>query len=245
MYREKKILCVIPARKGSKRIKWKNIVPLAGSPMLEYTVKCALNSKYIDRVIVSTDSYYIKKLAKKMGADTPFIRPKNLATDDAKTIDVLLHAVKYCEEFEKEKYDYLVLLQNTSPLRKSWQVDEAIEKIVSSTLDSLVSISEVREHPVLMKILSNNKKLIPLLNNLKKNKFRSIYRINGAIFINKIDKNFNSDTILTNNQLPYIMKRETSIDIDTIEDIKVAEYYLGVENKKNQKYILKGEVWRS
>lgn len=97
-----------------------------------------------------------------------------------------------------------------------------------------------------MKILSNNKKLIPLLNNLKKNKFRSIYRINGAIFINKIDKNFNSDTILTNNQLPYIMKRETSIDIDTIEDIKVAEYYLGVEKmKKNQKYILKGEVWRS
>ena len=137
----------------------------------------------------------------------------------------------------------MVLLQNTSPLRKSWQVDEAIQKIVSSTLDSLVSISEVREHPVLMKILSNNKKLIPLLNNLKKNKFRSIYRINGAIFINKIDKNFNSDTILTNNQLPYIMKRETSIDIDTIEDIKVAEYYLGVEKmKKNQKYILKGEV---
>ena len=158
MYKEKKILCIIPARKGSKRIKWKNIVPLAEKPLLEYTINCAINSKYIDRVVVSTDSYYIKDLAKKMGADTPFLRPKNLATDDAKTIDVLLHALKYCEEVEKEKYDYLVLLQNTSPLRKSWQVDDAIEKIVSSTLNSLISLSEVREHPTLMKKLSNDKK---------------------------------------------------------------------------------------
>ncbi|MDC7954281.1 acylneuraminate cytidylyltransferase family protein [Fusobacterium simiae] len=232
MYNDKKILCIIPARKGSKRIKWKNIVPLAGKPLLEYTINCAINSKYIDRVIVSTDSYFIKDLAKKMGADTPFLRPKNLATDDARTIDVLLHTIKYCEEFENEKYDYLVLLQNTSPLRKSWQVDEAIEKIVSSSLNSLISISEVKEHPALMKILFNEEKLLPLLSTLKKREFKNIYRINGAIFINKIDKNFNSNTILTNNQLPYIMDRKTSIDIDTIEDVKIAEYYLGVENEK-------------
>lgn len=233
MYKGKKILCVIPARKGSKRIKWKNIISLASRPLLEYTINCAMNSKYIDRVIVSTDSYFIKDLAKKMGADTPFLRPKNLATDDARTIDVLLHTIKYCEEIENEEYDYLVLLQNTSPLRKSWQVDEAIEKIVSSSLSSLISISEVRERPILMKKLSaNNKKLTPLLNDLKNNEYKSIYRINGAIFINKIDKNFNSNTILAYNQLPYIMDRKTSIDIDTIEDIKIAEYYLGVEDEK-------------
>ena len=240
MYKEKKILCIIPARKGSKRIKWKNIVPLAERPLLEYTINCAVNSKYIDRVVVSTDSYYIKDLAKKMGADTPFLRPKNLATDDAKTIDVLLHALKYCEEVEKEKYDYLVLLQNTSPLRKSWQVDDAIEKIVLSTLNSLISLSEVREHPTLMKKLSNDKRISPLLNNSKKNDYGCIYRINGAIFINKINKNFNSDTILTNNQLPYIMNRETSVDIDTIEDIKIAEYYLGVEKQKKLEINFKG-----
>ena len=240
MYKGKKILCVIPVRKGSKRIKWKNIVSLAEKPLLEYTVDCAKNSKYIDRVIVSTDSYFIKSLAKKMGVDVPFIRPKNLATDNAKTIDVLLHTLRYCKEFENEKYDYLVLLQNTSPLRKSWQVDDAIKKVVSSTLNSLISISEVREHPTLMKVFFNNKKLIPLLSTLKDNKFKDVYRINGAIFINKIDENFNSDTILTNNQLPYIMDRETSIDIDTIEDIKIAEYYLGIKNKERIEENFKG-----
>lgn len=230
MYKEKKILCVIPARKGSKRIKWKNIILLAEKPLLEYTIECAKNSLYIDRIIVSTDSYFIKKLAQKNGADVPFIRPKILATDEAKSIDVLLHTIQYCETVENQTYDYIVLLQNTSPLRQAWQVDEAIEKLVIDESDSLVSISELKEKPVLMRKFCDNKNIIPIFN---ENEIGSvIYRVNGAIYINRINKNLNKDTILADNSLAYIMDKKTSVDIDNIEDIKIAEYYLSIEENK-------------
>ena len=226
MYKEKKFLCVIPARKGSKRIKWKNIVPLAGKPLLEYTIECAKKSIYVDRVIVSTDSYFIKKLAQQNGVDVPFLRPRNLATDEAKTIDVLLHTIEYCENIENQKYDYIVLLQNTSPLRKTWQVDEAIEKIVNNDFESLVSISALKVRPELMRKFYDDKNIIPIF----KETGNLLYRVNGAIYINKINKNLNKNTILANNNLAYIMDKKTSVDIDTIEDIEIAEYYL--ETKK-------------
>ena len=228
MYKEKKFLCVIPARKGSKRIKWKNIVPLAGKPLLEYTIECAKKSIYVDRVIVSTDSYFIKKLAQQNGVDVPFLRPRNLATDEAKTIDVLLHTIEYCENIENQKYDYIVLLQNTSPLRKTWQVDEAIEKIVNNDFESLVSISALKVRPELMRKFYDDKNIISIFN--EKETGNLLYRVNGAIYINKINKNLNKNTILANNNLAYIMDKKTSVDIDTIEDIEIAEYYL--ETKK-------------
>lgn len=228
MYKEKRFLCVIPARKGSKRIKWKNIVPLAGRPLLEYTIECAKNSLYIDRVIVSTDSYFIKKLAQQNGVDVPFIRPKILATDEAKTIDVLLHAIEYCKNIENQTYDYVVLLQNTSPLRKTWQVDEAIEKIVNNLSDSLVSISALKIRAELMRKFYDDKNVTPIFNEEEIGNL--IYRVNGAIYINRINKNLNKNTILANNNLAYIMDKKTSVDIDTIEDIEMAEYYL--ETKK-------------
>lgn len=228
MYKEKRFLCVIPARKGSKRIKWKNIVPLAGKPLLEYTIECAKKSLYIDRVIVSTDSYFIKKLAQQNGVDVPFIRPKILATDEAKTIDVLLHTIEYCKNIENQTYDYVVLLQNTSPLRKTWQVDEAIEKIVNNLSDSLVSISALKIRAELMRKFYDDKNITPIFN--KEEIGNLIYRVNGAIYINRINKNLNKNTILANNNLAYIMDKKTSVDIDTIEDIEMAEYYL--ETKK-------------
>lgn len=228
MYKEKRFLCVIPARKGSKRIKWKNIVPLAGRPLLEYTIECAKKSLYIDRVIVSTDSYFIKKLAQQNGVDVPFIRPKILATDEAKTIDVLLHTIEYCKNIENQTYDYVVLLQNTSPLRKTWQVDEAIEKIVNNLSDSLVSISALKIRAELMRKFYDDKNITPIFN--KEEIGNLIYRVNGAIYINRINKNLNKNTILANNNLAYIMDKKTSVDIDTIEDIEMAEYYL--ETKK-------------
>jgi acylneuraminate cytidylyltransferase len=228
MYKEKRFLCVIPARKGSKRIKWKNILPLAGRPLLEYTIECAKKSLYIDRVIVSTDSYFIKKLAQQNGVDVPFIRPKILATDEAKTIDVLLHTIEYCKNIENQTYDYVVLLQNTSPLRKTWQVDEAIEKIVNNLSDSLVSISALKIRAELMRKFYDDKNITPIFN--KEEIGNLIYRVNGAIYINRINKNLNKNTILANNNLAYIMDKKTSVDIDTIEDIEMAEYYL--ETKK-------------
>ena len=127
MYKQKKILAIIPARGGSKAIPKKNIIDLLGKPLLYYSVKSAKESKYIDKVIVSTDDDEIAEIGKKLGADVPFLRPEEISGDKAKSIDAFIHAIKELEKLE-EKYDYILLLQNTSPLRQSWHIDEAIEK---------------------------------------------------------------------------------------------------------------------
>src|SRR5690606_12646538 len=126
MYRDRRFLAVIPARGGSKGIPNKNIVDVNGKPLIQYTVEAALNSKYLDRIIVSTDSLEIAKVAKACGAEVPFLRPAELATDTSKTIEALLHAVREIST-SNLRYDYLVLLQPTQPLRQSFHIDEAVE----------------------------------------------------------------------------------------------------------------------
>ena len=127
MYKNKRILALIPARGGSKGIKDKNIIELCGKPLIAYSIDAAKNSKYIDDILVSTDSEKIAEVAKKYGARVPFLRPYELATDTSTTLDVVLHAIDYVNKEEK-KYDTLILLQPTAPLRKTEDIDSAIEK---------------------------------------------------------------------------------------------------------------------
>ena len=122
------ILAVIPARGGSKGIPGKNIVPFAGKPLICYTVEAALKSKYLKRVIVSTDDNEIAKVAKDCGAEVPFLRPSNLSQDDTSSVSVLKHAVKFIEESEGSLFDFVVLLQPTSPLRDEKTIDLASRK---------------------------------------------------------------------------------------------------------------------
>ena len=156
MYKNKKILAVIPARGGSKGVPRKNIIEIGGHPLIKYTIDCGKNSKYLDRVVISTEDLLIKKVAEENGGDVPFLRPKELAEDTSKTIDCIVHAVDTLKSMGEE-YDYVMVLQNTVPLRKSWHIDEAIEMIVNSNERSLVSISEVDEHPILMRTLNEDK----------------------------------------------------------------------------------------
>ena len=153
MYKDKTFLVIIPARGGSKGIPNKNIIEVEGKPLIKYTIDAALDSKYIDRVVVSTDSKEIARVSVDSGADVPFLRPDELSIDTAKTIDALIHAVNTLQEYGNT-YDYLVLLQPTQPLRQSFHIDEAIEKIVEKNKDSLVSISPVQEHPILMRTIN-------------------------------------------------------------------------------------------
>ena len=142
MYNGKTFLGIIPARGGSKGIPQKNIRVVNGKPLIQYTIEEAKNSKYLDRVIISTDDQDIEKVSVSVGGEVPFLRPKEFATDEAKTIDVLIHAVT---ELRKQgfSYDYLVLLQPTQPLRKSWHIDNAIKKIVDNNEESLVDRKSV------------------------------------------------------------------------------------------------------
>lgn len=228
MYKGKKILAIIPARGGSKGIPSKNIIEIYGKPLIQYSIESANSSKYIDRTIISTDDLKIKEVAEQCGGDVPFLRPEELAQDTSKTIDCLVHGIEWLKNIGEE-YDYLVLLQNTVPLRKGYHIDEAIEKLIDSDERSLVSITEVEENPVLMRTLNEDgtvKNMLNVSSTIRRQDFPKFYRVDGAIYIQKLDEEFNLNTSLNDGKLAYIMKEEYSVDIDTYLDIKKIEYYL-------------------
>jgi len=225
MYKDKHFIAIIPARGGSKGIPNKNIVEVVGKPLIAYTIETALQSKYLDRVVVSTDSEKIACISKDWGADVPFLRPSHLATDNAKTIDTIIHTLEQVEE----KYDYVMLLQPTQPLRRVKHIDEAIEQIVEKNQHSLVSISPVKQHPILMRKIDENGRAISLLgenSTVRRQDFREVYIVDGTIYINKIDENLTSETSLNDNEYVYYTN-DNSIDIDTFDDLEILTKFLG------------------
>ena len=227
MYLKKKILALIPARGGSKGIKNKNITLLNEKPLIAYTVEAAVKSKYIDKVVVSTDSIKIAETAKEYGACIPFIRPIELAQDSSKTIDVVIHAIG--ELNKNGDYDCLILLQPTQPLRNEKDIDGALEEYFKKGEKSLVSISEVNDHPLLIRHIDSTgdlKKLLNVSSTCRRQDMPKYYRVNGAIYINKI-LDINNNTSFNDNEIPYIMPQERSVDIDEPIDMVIAEYYLG------------------
>ncbi|MFJ7732320.1 cytidylyltransferase domain-containing protein [Lysinibacillus sp. NPDC097231] len=226
MYKGKRFIAVIPARGGSKGIPNKNIIEVADKPLISYTIEAALKSMYLDRIIVSTDSERIAEISRGSGADVPFLRPEELATDESRTIDTLIHVIKNLPE----NYDYVVLLQPTQPLRKTIHIDKAIEQIIDKNQQSLVSVSMVKQHPILMRTIDKNGTLQPILNEnstVRRQDFKPIYIVDGSIYINKIDENFTSKTSLNDNLCAYLNK-DLIIDIDNAYDLrKFREYVSG------------------
>ncbi|MEH7503782.1 acylneuraminate cytidylyltransferase family protein [Neobacillus drentensis] len=223
MYKGKTFLVIIPARGGSKGIPNKNIIDVEGKPLIKYTIDAAIESKYVDRIVVSTDSEVIAKVSVESGAEVPFLRPAALSTDSAKTIDALIHAVNTLKE-QGSTYDYLVLLQPTQPLRQSYHIDEAIEKIVEIGTDSLVSLSPVHEHPILMRTINKQGMVSNLLktsSTVRRQDFPDYYKVNGSIYINKINEKFDENLSLNDNKLSYIMEEKYDIDIDEPFDLEV------------------------
>ncbi|WP_297407496.1 acylneuraminate cytidylyltransferase family protein [uncultured Cetobacterium sp.] len=228
MYKNKRILAIIPARGGSKGIPKKNIIDILNKPLLHYSIKSAKESKYLDKIIISTDDKEIAEVAENLGIDVPFLRPEELATDTSKSIEAFIHSIKE-EKKNGNIYDYILLLQNTSPLRQGWHIDEAIEKLLESNERSLVSVNEVNEHPSIMRTIANDgilKNLIDSNGDIRRQDFSKIYIVNGAIYIQKNDNNLNLETNLNGGDIPYIMEHKYSIDIDNYLDLEIATHYL-------------------
>ena len=237
MVGSKRLLAVIPARGGSKRLPRKNVLDLAGKPLIAWTIQEALNCKYIDQVIVSTDDKEISDISKEYGADVPFFRPRELATDEAKTVDVVLHLL---DELEKvgERYDYIILLQPTSPLRTAQNIDESVELLQMKNSDAVISVCESEHPPLWCNVLPDDMSMDNFLDESVKNKrsqdLSKQYRINGAIYISSVKKLKKENSFfLSNNCIAYIMKQNVSIDIDTIDDFDFA--LLRISNSTNQK----------
>lgn len=227
MFNNQKILALIPARGGSKGIKDKNIISLVGKPLIAYSIEAAKHSKYIDDIVVTTDSEKIAEISKQYGASIPFMRPIELAADTSKTIDAVLHAIKTLKTMGKE-YDILVLLQPTQPLRTNKDIDKAIEVYYKNKENGLVSVSPVDDSPLLIRSITQDGKLINLLvqnSTCRRQDMPIYYKVNGCIYINKIDE-INENTSFNDNKIPFIMMKEHSIDIDELSDLCMAEYYL-------------------
>lgn len=222
MYNEKKIIAMIPARAGSKGIINKNLVDLNGKPLIQYTIEVAIQSKYIDKVLVSTDGEEIAQISEKLGAYVPFLRPKELASDTSKTIDAIYYT-KIELMKRGEHFNSIVLLQPTSPSRTSEELDEAIEKYYQSK-KNLVSVSLVKEHPIMMRTI-NDDELTPMLemkSDVRRQDFPKYYIVDGNIYINDFDT-LTDRTSFNDNSLPFI-SINPHIDIDTLEDLCYARY---------------------
>jgi len=227
MIGHKKILAVIPARGGSKRLPRKNILSFSGRPLIFWTIQAATLSKYIDKVVVSTDDNEISEISRYYGAEVPFLRPKRLATDLSSTADVVLDLLGKLESKEEE-YDYVVLLQPTSPFRNSYHIDDAIEQLNDQGSDAVISVCPVRHHPSWCNTLGDDKSMDDFLrsdlHNVRSQDLPKNYIINGAIYlcktsVFKLQKTF----FPTPRSHAYIMRTDDSIDIDTELDFKIAE----------------------
>lgn len=231
MINQKSILAIIPARGGSKGLPRKNVMELGGMPLLSWTIQAAKRSKYVDRVILSSDDEEICAVAKDYDCDVPFIRPSELASDTSDSASVVSHAL----EQAGTGFDIIILLQPTSPFRNEKNIDDALEQFVYNEALSLVSVAQLNKSPEwLFSLNSENNRLSQLfLNNglvTRRQDSQKAYFLNGAIYI--FDKNYfiKSNRFIDEHTLAYVMETSASLDIDTIEDFNYARFKLEKAN---------------
>ncbi|TLS50574.1 acylneuraminate cytidylyltransferase family protein [Paenibacillus antri] len=223
MIGEAKVLALIPARGGSKGVPRKNIVDVAGKPLIAYTIDAAARSKYIDRIVISTDDRDILDVAVACGAEAPFVRPAELARDDTPGVAPVLHAVQ-----ELPGYDYVVLLQPTSPLRSVEDIDRCIELAVERQADHCVSVVETDKSPFWMYALSDQGGMTPLLepSDVPRQKLPKTYVLNGAVYVSRIETLVRLGSFLKGKVFGYAMPKSRSLDIDTPEDVEYLHWTL-------------------
>ncbi len=226
MIQGKTVLAIIPARGGSKGIPRKNVKLLAGKPLIAWTIEEAKKSKYIDKLILSSEDAEIIKVAQKWGCEAPFVRPPELARDDTPGIEPVLHALNAL----KEKYDYVVLLQPTSPLRQVDDIDGCIEACFDANALSCVSATEVTQHPYLMYTIDHEGALRELIHRRetihRRQDLPTVYVLNGAIYLAASEWLQQNRSFLKPDTKAYVMSRERSLDIDDLIDFKIAEFIL-------------------
>lgn len=228
--KEIKVLGIIPARGGSRGIKNKNIVNLKGQPLIGYTIKAVQEAKHKFDWLVSTDDLKIKKVAQALGAPVPYLRPKRLARDKTNIIEVIEDAVRRAEK----KYDYVLLLQPTAPLRRAQDIDAAIT-IAAGGVTSVCSFTRVESyHPWYMYYRMGRNRIqqvVPTRAGMPRQKFPEALWRNGAIYLVKTDYLRRYHKFISPDCHTYIMPAERSVNIDTVDDLRLAEYYL----KRNKK----------
>jgi CMP-N-acetylneuraminic acid synthetase len=227
-----RVLAVITARGGSKGVPRKNLRPVAGKPLIAWTIESVLQVRDpFHRIVVSTDSEEIAAVARQAGADVPFIRPAELAGDETDSLPVVQHATSFVEAEDELRMDWILLLQPTSPLRLAEDINAALELAAMGGCDSVIAVEQViHTHPMLLKTIEADR-LMPYGKTPRERVRRQdcrpdVYVNNGAIYLTRRDVVMEQNLLLGAVARPYIMPAERSLDIDSELDMRVADALL-------------------
>ncbi len=223
------IVAVLPARGGSKGIPRKNIKLLAGKPLIAWTIEAALAARSVDLVLTSTDDEEIAQVARKNGAQVPFLRPLELASDTASSEDVALHALSWLQQNERSQVEFVLLLQPSSPLRSAEDIEAAIALQRDKRADAVVSVCETSHPFQWFKNLGPNRELLPWQTGAgpsRRQDARPVYQLNGAIYLVRSSVVLKEKTFFPERTFGYLMPPEKSLDIDTPWEFYLAELIL-------------------
>lgn len=224
MIENAKVLGLITARGGSKGVPRKNVRMVGGKPLIAWTIDAALKSKTIDHLILSSDDEEIISVAREWGCEVPFVRPDELASDTAGNVDVVRHALQQ----EGEGYDYVVLLQPTSPLRTSEDIDATVELCHARDTPTCVTVCAVDKTPYWMFKVDENSCLEPLfpIEQMPVNRQAAnpVYMLNGAVYVSRNNHIIKGGGFVSSETVAHIMPPERSLDIDTEQDLALMEF---------------------
>ena len=240
MVKRPKILGITLARGGSKSVKKKNIKNILGHPLIYYTIKEAKKSKYLDRYIISTDDNEIKKIVLNYNAEAPFLRPAILAKDRTSSVDALKHAVEWVEKDEDIKYDFVIELMCTNPLKTSQDIDNCIEKLIKTKADSVIAVHQLDDHhPARIKKIVNDKIVDFCVDEDREARRQDLkpkaYIRSGSIYALKRDHLMKENSRYgSKNSRPYILPAHKAINLDGDLDFLLAEQMM-LKKAKNEK----------
>ena len=229
MYKDHVVVCVIPARGGSKGLPGKNIKMFCGKPLIAHTIEHAKQSNYIDRIIVSTEDEKIAQISFEHGAEVPFMRPMELAGDNSSTVDALLHAINWLEHVDQYAFDILLLLHTTAPLRNVEDINKTISLMVEENADNVFSVIEAHRNPYFNMLEEDSDGFVRLV---KEGHFPTrqaapkVYDMNASIYVWWKNVLKERKKIFLKKTKVYIMPKERSIDIDDDLDFQIAEFLL-------------------
>jgi CMP-N,N'-diacetyllegionaminic acid synthase len=221
------IVGLITARGGSRGVPRKNIKPLAGKPLIAWTIEVGLQCQALSRVIVSTDDAEIARVSLEWGAEVPFMRPSEWAQNDSPPILVAQHAIRWLEEYNNTRPDYIMLLQPTSPLRSAEDIDAAVQISEAHKAVAVVSVCETSHHPYLSKRILEDGTLADFVSSdiayFRRQDLPPAYVLNGAVYLNRRESLLRDRTFFPQGTYAYIMPPERSLDIDSLWDFYLAE----------------------
>lgn len=224
------VVGLITARGGSKGVPRKNVAMVGGHPLIAWTIKAALGSRHVTRLLVSTDDEEIAETARAYGAEVPFLRPPELAQDASTSFDVAAHALRWLAENGGPEPEYLLLLQPTSPLRASADIDAAIELARARQADALLSVCEASPHPYLARRVDQNGVIADFIEVAHKpsrrQEYPEAYVLNAAIYLNRPASLLATRSFQPPGAIAYLMPPERSLDIDTPWEMRIADLLL-------------------